>query len=107
MIVSGGENISSVEVEGVLLRHPAVQEAAVVGMPHEEWGEAVHAEVILNDSVEVAESDLIAYVKEQIGSFKTPKSVLFVEELPLSVVGKVLRKDVRKKYWGGQVRSIG
>jgi len=107
MIITGGFNVYATEVEAAVNSHPGVLMSAVVGVPHEEWGEAVHAEVILNDSVEVAESDLIAYVKEQIGSFKTPKSVLFVEELPLSVVGKVLRKDVRKKYWGGQVRSIG
>lgn len=106
MIITGGFNVYAVEVETALGSHPAVLNSAVVGIPHEEWGEAVHAEVVLRAGSEVTVDALLAHVKERIGSFKAPKSIVFVDQLPTSVVGKVLRREVREKYWTGRDRSI-
>ena len=79
VIISGGENISSVEVEGVLLRHPAVQEVAVVGMPHEKWGEAPHAFVVLRDGATATEAELRQFARDHLAHFKVPQWVSFVE----------------------------
>lgn len=106
MIISGGFNIYAVEVEAALGSHPAVQMSAVVGIPHEEWGEAVHAEVILRPNCEASPDELIAHVKKHIGSYKAPKSVTLVEELPVSTVGKVIRRHVKDKYWQGRERGV-
>ncbi|MFC6203766.1 class I adenylate-forming enzyme family protein [Psychrobacter urativorans] len=99
MIISGGFNIYANEVESALNSHADVLLAAVIGIPHPEWGEAVHAEVILRDSVSLTDLELIAHVKGLIGSYKAPKTILIVEHIPTSVVGKVLRRKVREKYW--------
>src|SRR5471030_2478417 len=107
MIISGGFNVYAVEVEAALAAHPAVLMAAVVGVPHAEWGEAVHAEVMLRGEAAVTAEELIAYAKEKLGGYKTPKSLIFVSALPMSVVGKVLRREVRDKYWAGAQRKIG
>ena len=96
MIISGGFNVYAIEVEAALASHPAVMMAAVVGIPHPEWGEAVHAEVVLRPGATVEAAELIAHVKERLGSYKAPKSLVFVRKLPTSVVGKVLRRAVRK-----------
>jgi acyl-CoA synthetase (AMP-forming)/AMP-acid ligase II len=106
MIISGGFNVYAVEVEATLAAHPAVLMAAVVGIPHAEWGEAVHAEVILRSGATVTEQELIAQAKARLGGYKAPKSLVFVNELPTSVVGKVLRRQVREKYWQGAARKI-
>lgn len=95
VIISGGENISSVEVEGCLLNHPAVQEAAVVGMPHEKWGEAPHAFVILKESAQATEADLKLHVRDSLAHFKTPQWVNFVEDLPKTATGKVQKFVLR------------
>ena len=95
VIISGGENISSVEVEGCLLRHPAVQEAAVVGMPHEKWGESPHAFVVLRDGAETTEDELKLHVRENLAHFKTPQWVSFVDELPKTATGKVQKFVLR------------
>ncbi len=95
VIISGGENISSVEVEGCLLGHPAVQEAAVVGMPHEKWGESPHAFVILRDGVTASEDEMKLHVRENLAHFKTPQRVSFVDELPKTVTGKVQKFVLR------------
>ncbi len=105
MIISGGFNIYANEVESALNSHADVFLAAVVGIPHEEWGEAVHAEVILRDNVSLTDLELIAHVKNLIGSYKAPKTILIVEQIPTSVVGKVLRRKVREKYWS-EARKI-
>ncbi|WP_339783027.1 AMP-binding protein [uncultured Marinobacter sp.] len=99
MIISGGFNIYANEVESALNSHPSVLMAAVVGIPHEEWGEAVHAEVVLRGDENVTEAELISHVKSLIGSYKAPKTILVVEQVPTSVVGKVLRRKVREQYW--------
>jgi fatty-acyl-CoA synthase len=97
VIISGGENISSVEVEGVLLRHPAVAEVAIVGLPHERWGETPHAFVVLRDGEQAGEDELIAFTRDRLAHFKAPHGVTFVDELPKTATGKiqkfVLRSD--------------
>ena len=95
VIISGGENISSVEVEGCLLRHPAVQEVAVVGMPHEKWGEAPHAFVILRKGAKASEDELKLHVRNGLAHFKTPQWITFVDELPKTATGKVQKFVLR------------
>ena len=96
VIISGGENISSVEVEGTLLRHPAVQEAAVVGLPHEKWGEAPHAFVVLKEGGQTSEEELISFARDRLAHFKAPKGVSFVDELPKTATGKIQKFVLRK-----------
>jgi fatty-acyl-CoA synthase len=95
VIISGGENISSVEVEGALLRHPAVQEVAVVGMAHERWGEAPHAFVIRQPGATVTEDDLRAFARANLAHFKVPHSFRFVDELPKTATGKIQKFVLR------------
>ena len=97
VIISGGENISSVEVEGALLRHPAVQEVAVVGLPHEMWGEAPHAFVVLKSGQRCTEEELIAFARDHMAHFKVPKGVAFVGELPKTATGKIQKFVLRGK----------
>src|SRR4029453_9521135 len=96
VIISGGENISSVEVEGVLLRHPEVQEVAIVGLPHEKWGETPHAFVVLRDDGSATEEDVIAFARERLAHFKAPRGVTFVAELPKTATGKIQKYVLRK-----------
>lgn len=95
VIISGGENISSVEVEGVLLRHPAVQEVAIVGLPHERWGEAPHAFVVLRPDAKALEDELIDFARTHLAHFKAPHGVSFVEELPKTATGKIQKYLLR------------
>ena len=107
MIISGGENIYSVEVENAIASHPAVAQVAVIGIPDETWGEAVHAVVVLNDGAEPSEADIIAHARQSIAGYKVPRSVDFRRDpLPLSGAMKVLKRDLRAPYWEGQERSI-
>lgn len=106
MIISGGFNVYAVEVEAALSAHPDVMNSAVVGVPHAQWGESVHADVVLREGGAVTEAELIAHARALLGGYKTPKSICFVEELPLSAVGKVLRRVVRDKYWQGRERRV-
>jgi fatty-acyl-CoA synthase len=96
VIISGGENISSVEVEGALLRHPAVLEVAIVGLPDEKWGEAPHAFVVLRDGETATEADIIAFARGQLAHFKAPRGVTFVSELPKTATGKIQKFVLRK-----------
>jgi fatty-acyl-CoA synthase len=95
VIISGGENISSVEVEGVLLRHPAIQEAAIVGLPHEKWGEAPQAFVVLRDGSSASEEEIIAFARGRLAHFKAPHGVTFVTELPKTATGKIQKFVLR------------
>ena len=95
VIISGGENISSVEVEGVLLRHPAVAEVAIVGLAHEKWGEAPHAYVVLRDGAQASEDEIIAFVRDRLAHFKAPQGVSFVTELPKTATGKIQKYVLR------------
>jgi len=96
VIISGGENISSIEVEGVLLRHPAVQEVAIVGLPHEKWGEAPFAYVVLKSGATATEKELIDFTRERLAHFKAPHGVTFVNELPKTATGKIQKFVLRK-----------
>lgn len=106
MIISGGNNIYPREVEEVLLRHPAVQEACVFGVPDREWGEAVKAVVVLRQGHAATEEELIAFCRNHLASYKKPQSVDFVEELPKNAYGKVLKRELRAKYWEGYTRTV-
>jgi len=110
MIISGGENIYTKEVEDALQTHPAVLECAVIGIPDERWGEAVHAIVVLKKGykkgVNVTAEELIDHVKDQIARYKAPKSITFKRTLPKSAQGKILKRELRKKYWEGKERQV-
>ena len=107
MIVTGGENVYSAEVENAISTHPAVLQVAVIGIPHETWGEQVHAIVVLKPGAEATEADIIDHAREAIAGYKLPKSVEFrAEPLPLSGAMKVLKKDLRAPYWEGQDRAV-
>jgi fatty-acyl-CoA synthase len=95
VIISGGENISSIEVEGVILRHPAVNEAAIVGLPDERWGETPHAFVVLRDGEKVTAEELVAFTRERLAHFKAPRGVTFVDELPKTATGKIQKFVLR------------
>ena len=103
MIITGGENVYSIEVERVQAEHPAVAEVAVIGVPDEKWGEAVKAVVALEG--EVSEADLIAWAGERLARYKCPKTVDVVDALPRNPTGKVLKKDLRKPHWEGAGRA--
>jgi long-chain acyl-CoA synthetase len=108
MIVSGGENVYSTEVEEVLYKHPAVLEAAVFGVPDDKWGEAVWAAVQFREGHEAVEPDeLIAFCREHVGGYKVPKGVdLYADPLPKSGPGKFLKRQLRDPYWEGRERSV-
>ena len=95
VIISGGENISSVEVEGTLLRHPAVQEAAIVGLPHQKWGEAPQAYIVLREGASATEEELITFTRDRLAHFKAPHGVTFVDELPKTATGKIQKFVLR------------
>ncbi len=108
MIVTGGENVYSVEVEGILAEHPAVFEVAVIGIPCLQWGEQVHAVVALHTDQAAEEQDLIDFCREYIAGYKCPKSISFVTgELPKSGTGKILKRDLRAPFWQAAGRGIG
>jgi long-chain acyl-CoA synthetase len=106
MIISGGENIYSREVEEVLYMHPAVLEAAVVGVPDEKWGESVKAVVVLRPGVDGAEEELIDFCKQNLASYKKPRSVEFWNDLPKTASGKIKKEEIRAPYWEGHERRI-
>ncbi|MEP5766657.1 MAG: long-chain-fatty-acid--CoA ligase [Halieaceae bacterium] len=107
MVVTGGENVFTTEVENAVISHEAVQDVAVIGIPHEEWGEAVHAIVILHEGAEASEAELIEHCRDQIAGYKLPKSVSFRQEaMPLSGAGKVLKTELRKPFWEGRDRQV-
>lgn len=106
MIITGGFNVFSSEVEQSIFKHPAVQDCAVVGVPDEKWGESIKAIVQLQPNQTATEEEIIEISKEQIGSVKAPKTVEFWTDLPRSSVGKVLKAEIRSKFWEGQDRSV-
>lgn len=106
MIITGGFNVYANEVEAAINAHPHVTMSAVVGVPHEDWGEAILAEVILKTDARLESAELQQHVRSILGSYKTPKDVIFVNELPLSAVGKVLRRQVREKYFQNHFRKV-
>jgi fatty-acyl-CoA synthase len=101
IIVSGGENISSLEVEKAMLAHPAVYEVAVIPVPHPTWGEAPKALVVLKPGAQVNEEELLEFCRGRLARYKCPRSIEFMETLPKTGTGKILKKELRKKYWSG------
>ena len=107
MIVTGGENVYSSEVENALSTHPAVAQSAVIGIPSEAWGEAVHALVILKPGVTVEPEELRAWARDRIAGYKVPKSIEFrTDPFPLSGAMKVLKRELRAPYWAGKDRLV-
>jgi long-chain acyl-CoA synthetase len=107
MIVTGGENVYSTEVEDALYRHPAVLEAAVFGVPDERWGEAVHAVVVPRPDTAPTGEELVAWCRDAIADYKAPKRVeLRDEPLPKSGAGKVLKRELRAPYWAGRETAV-
>ena len=106
MIKSGGENVFSAEVENALAQHPAVASCAVIGVPSEAWGEAVHAVVVLRPGAEARAEELVAHCKTSIAGYKCPRSVDFVEALPLSGAGKILKTKLREPFWRTREQKV-
>ena len=107
MVVTGGENVFSVEVEDALLRLPAIAQCAVIGVPDETWGERVHAVVVFKEGESADEQAIVAHCKEWIANYKCPRSFDFVDELPLSGAGKILKYKLKEPYWADKGRRIG
>ena len=99
MIISGARNIYPREIEEVLYSHPAIEEASVIGVPDDYWGEAVKAVVVLRAGQQITEQELISYCKQYLPSYKKPRSVDFVDSLPKNPGGKILKRKIREKYW--------
>lgn len=106
MILSGGENIASAEIERVLYQHPSVLECAVIAVPDEKWGEVPKALVALRPDQHACEEEILSHCRKHLGGFKVPKSVEFHESLPKGGTGKILKKVLREKYWQGQERRV-
>jgi long-chain acyl-CoA synthetase len=107
MIITGGENVYSTEVENAITDHPAVAQAAVIAIPDEQWGEAVHAVVVLHPGMAVSEQELRQHIRHQIAGYKVPKSIEFrAGALPLSGALKVLKRELRSPYWEGRDRRV-
>jgi long-chain acyl-CoA synthetase len=106
MIISGAENIYPAEVENAIYGHPGVADVAVIGVPDDTWGEAVKAVVVLKPGMAVSADEIVAFARGRIASFKAPKSVDFVDDLPRNASGKVLRRALRERYWTGRRRKV-
>ncbi|MDP9917423.1 long-chain acyl-CoA synthetase [Variovorax boronicumulans] len=106
MIVSGGENVYSAEVENAISSHPGVAQCAVIGVPSEKWGESVHAVIVPREAMGITAEEVIAHCRELIAGYKVPRSVELREAIPLSPVGKVLKNELRRPYWEGFERRI-
>jgi len=107
MIVTGAENVFSVEVEEVLLQYPAVAQCAVIGVPDEQWGERVHAVIVLREGEELDEAAITAFCRERIAAYKCPRSYEVREELPMSGAGKILKFKLKEEHWQDRERKIG
>ncbi|MDQ1436262.1 MAG: hypothetical protein QOF59_3078, partial [Actinomycetota bacterium] len=106
VIISGGENVSSIEVEDRLYQHPAVAEACVIGVPDEKWGETVKALVVLKPDADATEADLIVHCRATLSHFKCPTSVEFRSEFARTSTGKLQKFKIREPYWEGRTRRI-
>jgi long-chain acyl-CoA synthetase len=106
MVVSGGENIYSAEVETAIASHPAVAQSAVIGIPCKKWGETVHAVIILKPDCSVSGEEIISHCRQYIAGYKVPRSIEFRDALPLTSVGKVLKTELRKPFWENQSRGV-
>lgn len=106
VIISGGENVSSIEVESVIYEHPAVVEVAVIAIPHEKWGETPHAIVVLREGETASEEEIITFTRERLAHYKCPTSVSFVKELPKTGSGKIQKVQLRKEYWKSKDKMV-
>ncbi|MFO7194322.1 MAG: AMP-binding protein, partial [Thermocrispum agreste] len=106
MIVSGGENVYSVEVEKVVAQHPAVESCAVIGVPDDDLGERVHAVVVLRPGEQTTAEELREFCKQHIAGYKAPRSAEFVDALPLSGAGKILKRELRRRHWDQHHRAV-
>jgi acyl-CoA synthetase (AMP-forming)/AMP-acid ligase II len=106
MIISGGLNVYPAEVESILHEHPAIAEVAVVGVPDERWGEAVKAVVVLRAGSSASEAELVEHCRARLAGYKKPQSVDFVAELPKGSTGKILKREIRERYWQGVTRRV-
>jgi acyl-CoA synthetase (AMP-forming)/AMP-acid ligase II len=106
MIIKGGQNVYPNEIEQVLLTHPAVQQAAVIGVPDEKWGEEVKALIVLKADQTASDKDIMQFCRQNLAPMKRPKTVEFREQLPMNPTGKVLKKDLREPYWKGYQKRV-
>ena len=106
VIITGGENVSSIEVEDCLYRHPSIKEAAVIGVPDEKWGETVKALVVLNAGARAGEREIIDFTRGHLAHYKCPTSIEFRDALPRTATGKLQKFGLREPYWEGRERSI-
>lgn len=106
MIISGGENVYSAEVENAIAQHPAVASCAVIGVPDQRWGERVHAVIVPMPNAQVTAEEIREHTKQLIAGYKAPRTCEFVETLPTSGAGKILKRELRKKYWSNQDRAV-
>jgi long-chain acyl-CoA synthetase len=106
MIIAAGENIYPAEVEHVIRAHPAVADAAVIGVPDDLWGEAVKAVVVPREEHPIAAADIIRHARAHLAEFKIPKSVDVVQQLPRNASGKLLKSKLREPYWQGRDRRV-
>ena len=106
MIVSGGENVYPREVEDVLFEHPDVLEAAVIGVPDERWGEAVHAVLVAAGEGELDTDAVLGFARTRLAAYKVPKTAEVITALPKNATGKVVKTKLREPWWGGQSRGI-
>jgi fatty-acyl-CoA synthase/long-chain acyl-CoA synthetase len=106
MIISGGMNIYPAEIEAVLDQHPDVYEATVFGIPSDEWGETVHAVVVKRPGAQLSEDELTSYAKDHLAGYKVPRSISWIDELPKTGSGKVLKRELRAPYWAGRSSQV-
>jgi acyl-CoA synthetase (AMP-forming)/AMP-acid ligase II len=106
VIISGGENVSSIEVEDALFQHPEITEVAVIGIPDEKWGELVTALVVTTPESTVTEAEVIAFCKERLAGYKCPKKIEFRDELARTATGKLQKFKLREPFWEGTTRQI-
>jgi acyl-CoA synthetase (AMP-forming)/AMP-acid ligase II len=106
MIITGGENVSSIEVENALKSHPAVRDVAVIGIPDDKWGELVTALVVLDDGVVATREDLVEHCRPRLAGYKCPKRIEFRDELPRTVTGKLQKFKLRKEFWSALERQV-
>jgi acyl-CoA synthetase (AMP-forming)/AMP-acid ligase II len=106
MIITGGENVYSAEVENSLAKHEAVAACAVIGIPDEQWGERIHAVVVLQADAQVTAEELRDFCRQHIANYKVPRSIAFVDALPVSGAGKILKRELRQQHWGESDRNV-
>ncbi len=106
MIITGGANVSSIEVEYCVFGHPRVAEVAVIGVPSERWGETIKALVVRGEGTEVTEAEIIAHCKQRLAGYKAPTSVEFRDEIPHTATGKIQKFKLREPSWQGRARSV-